>query len=50
MRTATSPIACARSAEGRTETKTNHINGRVIMLVSRPMPGGGWVATHSDVS
>jgi PAS domain-containing protein len=42
---------CLRQvAEGRTETKTNHINGRVIMLVSRPMPGGGWVATHSDVS
>src|SRR5580704_1174387 len=37
-------------AERRTETKPNHINGRVIMLVSRPMPGGGWVATHSDVS
>jgi methyl-accepting chemotaxis protein len=42
---------CLRQvAEGRTETKTNHINGRVIMLISRPMPGGGWVATHSDVS
>src|ERR1700719_1249222 len=42
---------CLRQvAEGRTEPKTNHINGRVIMLVSRPMPGGGWVATHSDVS
>src|ERR1700686_295013 len=42
---------CLRQvAEGRTETKTNHINGRVIMLVSRPMPGGGWVATHSDVT
>ena len=42
---------CLRQvAEGRTETKTNHINGRVIMLVSRPMPSGGWVATHSDVS
>src|SRR5580658_1166991 len=42
---------CLRQvAEGRTETKTNHINGRVIMLVSRPMPGGGWVATHNDVT
>jgi methyl-accepting chemotaxis protein len=42
---------CLRQvAEGRTETKTNHINGRVIMLVSRPMPSGGWVATHSDVT
>ena len=42
---------CLRQvAEGRTGTKTNHINGRVIMLISRPMPGGGWVATHSDVT
>jgi methyl-accepting chemotaxis protein len=42
---------CLRQvAEGRTETKTNHIKGRVIALVSRPMPGGGWVATHNDVT
>jgi methyl-accepting chemotaxis protein len=42
---------CLRQvAEGRTETKTNHFNGRVIMLVSRPTPNGGWVATHNDVT
>ncbi len=42
---------CLRQvAEGRTETKTNHIKGRVISLVSRPMPDGGWVATHNDVT
>jgi methyl-accepting chemotaxis protein len=42
---------CLRQvAEGCTETKTNHFNGRVIVLVSRPMPGGGWVATHNDVT
>jgi methyl-accepting chemotaxis protein len=42
---------CLRQvADGRTETKTNNINGRVIALVSRPMPGGGWVATHNDVT
>ena len=42
---------CLRQvAENRTETKTNTINGRVIALCSRPMPGGGWVATHSDVT
>jgi methyl-accepting chemotaxis protein/PAS domain-containing protein len=42
---------CLRQvAENRTQTKTNHINGRVIALVSRPMPGGGWVATHTDVT
>ncbi len=39
-----------RVAERRTETKTISINGRVIMLVSRPMSSGGWVATHNDVT
>jgi methyl-accepting chemotaxis protein len=39
-----------RVAERRTETKTNTFNGRVITLVSRPMPSGGWVATHNDVT
>jgi methyl-accepting chemotaxis protein len=37
-------------AERRTEIKTNHIKGRVISLISRPMQNGGWVATHSDVT
>ena len=42
---------CLRQvAENRTETKTNHIDGRTIMLVSRPMADGGWVATHLDVT
>src|ERR1700722_6816234 len=41
---------CLRQvAEGRTETKTNHFNGRVIMLVSRPMPGRCSLATHNAV-
>ena len=39
------------AAEGRTETKTFEIkDGRIISLVSRPMRGGGWVATHTDVT
>ena len=38
-------------AEGRTETKTAELkDGRVIAVVSRPMHGGGWVATHTDVT
>src|SRR6266702_551549 len=43
---------CLRqAAEGRTETKTIELkDGRVIALVSRPMRGGGWVATHTDVT
>jgi methyl-accepting chemotaxis protein/PAS domain-containing protein len=40
-----------RVVEGRTETKTNELkDGRVISVVSRPMRGGGWVATHTDVT
>jgi methyl-accepting chemotaxis protein len=43
---------CLRQvAAGRTETKTIEIkDGRTISLVSRPMAGGGWVATHTDVT
>ena len=43
---------CLRQgAEGRTETKTVALkDGRIIAVVSRPMRGGGWVATHSDVT
>jgi methyl-accepting chemotaxis protein len=38
-------------AEGRTETKTIEIkDGRIIALVGRPTPGGGWLATHTDVT
>jgi methyl-accepting chemotaxis protein len=37
--------------ENRTETKTLELkDGRVIALVSRPMRGGGWLATHTDVT
>jgi methyl-accepting chemotaxis protein len=40
-----------QAAEGQTESKTVELpDGRVIALVSRPMPGGGWVATHFDVT
>ncbi|HET8918238.1 MAG TPA: PAS-domain containing protein [Xanthobacteraceae bacterium] len=39
------------AAENRTESKTIELkDGRVIALVSRPMRGGGWVATHTDVT
>jgi PAS domain S-box-containing protein len=43
---------CLRQvADGRTERKSIQMkDGRVISLTSRPMPGGGWVATHSDVT
>ncbi len=38
-------------ADGRTETKTvESKDGRVVTLVSRPIAGGGWLATHTDVT
>jgi methyl-accepting chemotaxis protein len=38
-------------AEGRTDAKTVELaDGRVISLVNRPIRGGGWVATHFDVT
>ncbi len=38
-------------AEGRTEVKTIKFeDGRIIALVARPLPSGGWVTTHSDVT
>ena len=39
------------AAENRTDTRTIELkDGRVIALVSRPMRGSGWVATHTDVT
>ena len=43
--------ALQQVAEGRTETKTVEIkDGRIIALVGRPIAGGGWLATHTDVT
>ncbi len=38
-------------AQGRTtSTEVKSPDGRTIMIVNRPMPGGGWVATHEDIT
>ena len=38
-------------AEGRTSTSiANLSDGRVISIVSKPVAGGGWLATHEDVT
>jgi methyl-accepting chemotaxis protein len=43
--------ALRRVAEGRTDAKTIELaDGRMISLVNRPIRGGGWVATHFDVT
>jgi methyl-accepting chemotaxis protein/PAS domain-containing protein len=38
-------------AAGRTEARSIKFeDGRVVALVSRPLPSGGWVTTHSDIT
>ena len=40
-----------RAAHGATDTKTFEMkNGRMVSLISRPLRGGGWVETHTDVT
>ena len=39
-----------QAADGRTETKTIETLGRVIAVVRRPLAGGGWMTTHTDVT
>jgi PAS domain S-box-containing protein len=41
----------AAIADGRIlSTMENTANGRTVHTVSRPMPNGGWVTTHEDVT
>jgi methyl-accepting chemotaxis protein len=37
-------------AEGKTVGGIREYEGRFIALANRPVPGGGWVATHEDVT
>ncbi len=40
-----------KAAAGQTTVKTVNISdGRVIAICNRPMPGGGWVSTHDDIT
>ncbi|MGD0026935.1 MAG: methyl-accepting chemotaxis protein, partial [Xanthobacteraceae bacterium] len=39
-----------QAADGRTETKTIEMLGRVFAQVRRPLAGGGWMTTHTDVT
>ena len=40
-----------RAAKGAIDTKTfEMMNGRMVSLISRPLRGGGWVETHTDVT
>jgi diguanylate cyclase (GGDEF)-like protein/PAS domain S-box-containing protein len=41
----------ADAAEGRPSATTRELpDGRVIAVVNQPMPGGGWVSTHEDIT
>jgi methyl-accepting chemotaxis protein len=37
-------------AKGQTTTTMREHDGRFIAIVNRPMAGGGWVATHEDIT
>ena len=41
----------AAMSEGRTTTtEVNSEDGRIIVIINRPMAGSGWVATHEDIT
>jgi len=40
----------AIAAGTTTSNEVKSKDGRTISVINRPMPGGGWVATHEDVS
>jgi methyl-accepting chemotaxis protein len=43
--------ALSQAASGRTEEKTFELeDGRTISVITRPLPDGGWVSTHTDVT
>ena len=38
-------------ATGKTSSKTWELgDGRVVSIVNQPLPGGGWVSTHQDIT
>jgi len=39
-----------RVSEGQTSQVMLERNGRMLSLLERPMPGGGWVATQEDIT
>ncbi len=41
----------AQIAEGRRSYSTSELpDGRIVAVVAQPMPNGGWVATHEDIT
>jgi methyl-accepting chemotaxis protein len=44
-------LCLRQAAEGRTEKrKIKFADGRTVALVQQPLPNGGWVTTHTDIT
>jgi methyl-accepting chemotaxis protein len=43
-------LLASMAAGGTTSTEVQSADGRVILIINRPMADGGWVATHEDVT
>jgi len=44
-------ICLRQASEGRAERrKIKFADGRTVALVQQPLPGGGWVTTHTDIT
>jgi diguanylate cyclase (GGDEF)-like protein/PAS domain S-box-containing protein len=43
-------MAALRSGAVSTESIVELADGRTIKMINRPLPGGGWVATHEDIT
>jgi methyl-accepting chemotaxis protein len=39
-----------RVVEGKVFSNIVEVRGRIISISNRPLPGGGWVSTHEDIS
>ena len=43
-------LIAAMAAGQRTQSQRTLKDGRIVLVTNRPLPGGGWVATHEDVT
>ncbi|MGH6663716.1 MAG: methyl-accepting chemotaxis protein, partial [Pseudolabrys sp.] len=43
-------LVSAMAAGKTTHTEVKSASGRIVSVINRPMAGGGWVATHEDIS
>jgi methyl-accepting chemotaxis protein len=43
-------LLSAIAAGNMTSTEVKSVDGRSIAVINRPMPDGGWVATHEDIT